>query len=446
MVTVWQEITFGAARAFRTIVPTHQNRIPLTWNNGIQPIALYAPFIFLAYLSRREDTHLIRLLLLPSVITCIISSAYRYTFTIPQLNVYNWGQGLLAAVTIAKALEFAFTPEGMLKVGESRPGVTKGKARSPPPANGKANGNGHASYTPSEQVWPADERSSYIATWFYDAIEVAHTLRGLKWKFGRGLYVPPPTRPTERGPYIRATLRSFVINFFLLDLLESFLKLFPGVGEPTGGTMFYPSLSLPARYFTSTVIHMLTGASILFGFGMIYDLITLIAVCLFDSEPASWPPVMGDPWHADSMHRFWSKDWHQLLRQTFYVYGGLPGKWLFGDFGMLFGMFLASGLFHECAMYAMSRGFEYHAIVFFGSQGFILLGERLWRKVVGRRVSGVIGRLWVYTVMFIGPQMMIDSWHRRGLGGGMVIPPMLSPARWIYGPLLMKLLQANRNN
>jgi hypothetical protein len=56
------------------------------------PVSCYAPFIFLAYLTRRPDTYLIRLLLLPSVIVSILVAAYRFTWTMPELNVYNWGQ------------------------------------------------------------------------------------------------------------------------------------------------------------------------------------------------------------------------------------------------------------------------------------------------------------------------------------------------------------------
>lgn len=59
---------------------------------AVYPVALYAPFIFLAYLTRRPDTYPIRLLLLPSVITSILVAAYRFTWTVPELNVYNWGQ------------------------------------------------------------------------------------------------------------------------------------------------------------------------------------------------------------------------------------------------------------------------------------------------------------------------------------------------------------------
>ncbi|KAF5382653.1 hypothetical protein D9615_002704 [Tricholomella constricta] len=330
---------------------------------------------------------------------------YRFVWTIPELNVY-WGQCLLAAVTIAKSVEYAFNKEGMLKVGETRPGEMKVKGK------GVANG----------QIHPAVRRGNhYIPSGLYDAIELMHTLRGLQWKFGRGVHIPKPTRPLERDKFLQATLVSFIQNCLLVDFLESAIKLFPGVGSPMGGSMFYPDLQPFWRYTVSTLIHMLTGSAILSGFGMVYDLVTLIAVGCFDSSPSSWPPVTDHPWCADSMHALWSKHWHQLLRQTFLVLGGYPGKWLAGDLGMLFGTFIASGLFHECAMYSMGRGFDHTVSLFFTMQGPILVLERVWRKVTGRRVGGLFGRLWVYSILFLWAQLMVNAWHRRGLGGGMVI-------------------------
>ena len=170
--------------------------------------------------------------------------------------------------------------------------------------------------------------------------------------------------------------------------------------------MFYSQLPIPLRYTVSTTIHILTGSALLAGFGMVYDLITLIAVILFDSSPRSWPPVMDNPWISESMHEFWAKRWHQLLRQTFLVFGGYPGKWIAGSWGMVFGTFLASGLFHECAMYAMNRGYDHSATMFFAAQGPVLVFERLWKRATGKRVRGWIGRAWVYFIMFIAAQPM----------------------------------------
>jgi hypothetical protein len=333
----------------------------------------------------------------------------------------------------------------MLKVGESQPGVMKGKQS----VNDHSNPVSHSGHP-------------FIAPWLYDAVELMHTMRGLRWKFGHGVHIPKETRPLDRVPFLRATFMSFVQNFLILDLLESAIKIFPGVGSPMGGSMFYADLRPIWRYSVSTLIHIITGTAILVGFRMIYDLVTLLAVSLLNSSPTSWPPVLDDPFISDSMHVFWSKRWHQLLRQTFFVLGGYPGKWIAGDIGMMFGTFIASGLYHECAMYAMGRGFDYSACIFFGLQGPVLILERMWKKLTGRRVGGVIGRLWVYTILFIGAQPMgmsfvifvhhnltspfiVNSWHRRGLGGGLVIPPFFSPVRLFLIPNIQYWLHSHQH-
>ncbi|KAF5360507.1 hypothetical protein D9756_004889 [Leucocoprinus leucothites] len=378
MEATWDEI--GAQLAFRTLIPPAEERIPITRNNGIIPLLCYVPLVFMAYLARRPDTYLIRLLLLPWTICAVLYAAYHFTWTQPILNVYNWGQCLMAAVVIAKALEYALTKEGMLKIGESRPGVAKGKTKvdvASEPSGAVANG-----FHPIED--PTRTHVKYIPTWLSDAFELLHTNRGLSFKFGRNTYSPPFTRPlTSRRAFLIATLRSFVINYCSLDFFESLIKLFPGgIGTPLGGSIFYTQLSAPfPRYFISTFIHILTGFALLSGFGMVYDLCTLFAVGIIGTSPTAWPPVIEQPWLAESMHELWARRWHQLLRQTFLFYGAYPGKWVFeilasiifaplalvypsakrsgkiqaavvqfGALGMLLGAFVASGLFHECAM------------------------------------------------------------------------------------------------
>jgi len=296
----------------------------------------------------------------------------------------------------------------MLKVGEVRPGVYKGKAKQESNGHGQNSDivpNGYVGYPAASERREAEG----LHSWWYDALELAHSMRGLKWKYGQGVYIPSPDRPQERGPFLWATLRSFVRNFITLDVLESLVKLFPGVGNPTGGSIFYPFLPLPQRLLVATTIHILTGSAILSGFGMVYDLITLIAVSLLHSSPSSWPPVMDNPWVSCSMHEFWSKRWHQSLRQTFLIFGGYPGKWIGGNLGMLFGAFVASGLFHECAMYSMGRGYDHSATTFFAVQAPILLAERLYRKVTGKPMGGWLGRALVYFNLFIVAQPMGES-------------------------------------
>ncbi|KAF7299011.1 MBOAT-2 domain-containing protein [Mycena indigotica] len=411
MAMLWKEVTVGSIRAFRVVIPRPQDRVPITWSTAPQLLSLYLPIVFLAFLARRKDTHAIRLLLLPTVITSALMSGFRFTANVPQLNVYDWGLALLAEVIIAKSLQYAFTKEGMLKLGEQRPGEQKGKE--------VANGH-HERETRSPSIFPA---------WISDAAELIHTMRGPHWKFAQGTYIPPHTRPLERHAFLRATATSFLTNFLLLDLLESAIKIFPGVGETKGGSIFYAELPIVPRYVVSTTIHILTGSAMLAGFGMVYDLFTFVGVLIFNTPPSAWPPGIGDPWRASSLHELWSRQWQQWLRGTFLVYGGYPGRWIAGDLGFVFGTFLASGLYHELAAYALGRGIDHTVTFFFFLQGPLIVAERIWRIATGKRVGGRWGTLWVYLVIFGAGQMLVNSWMIRGFGGGMVIPPVLSPVR-----------------
>lgn len=342
----------------------------------------------------------------------------------------------------AKAIDLAWRKEGMLKIDEIRPGVLR-KAN-----DVKANGVAHAKPSPSRLA-------STIPAWLYDALEVIFSQRGLSWAFGIGVHVPHERRSLERNSFLSATLLSLVKNVLIFDLLESFIKLVPEVNTPYGGTIFKEELSFFYRYVLSTAIHVATGSCIIAAFNLIYDFFTIISVLLLGSSPCSWPPVTDHPFHSDSLHTFWSKRWHQVLRETFFVFGGFPGRIVAGNVGMMFGTFIGSGLYHEFAAYALGRGFDILVPLFFTLQAPLLLCEKGWYKYTGHRVGGLYGRLWVFFCMVIlaqplstclsmslvdadlyAPFIVADSWHRRGLGGGFLYPPSLSLTRQFIIPFI----------
>jgi len=280
-----------------------------------------------------------------------------------------------------------------------------------------------------------------IPSCVYDPLEIVFTLRGIGWDFGRDVYIPQETRSLERGAFLRSTSLSFLGYYFLLDGLESVMKLIPGVGSPEGGSIFFPQLPFFQRYVVSTVIHICTGTSLLSGFQMVYNLCTLVSVGVLGQSPLSWPPIFNNPWAADSLNVFWAQRWHQLLRRMFVVYGGYPGSWILGPkLGMVFGTFLASGLFHELTTYTMGKGLDHRITLFFLWQAVGVVLERMWKKATGYRVQGWGGLAWVYfSIMVIG-QPCVDAWHLRGLGGGsIVIPPSLSLTRIVLLPALKQL-------
>ena len=167
--------------------------------------------------------------------------------------------------------------------------------------------------------------------------------------------------------------------------------------------MYIPSLPPLYRYLVATAIHIGIGTAFIHGFCMVYYLLTLICVGILGHSPTSWPPMFDNPWISQSLHEFWAKRWHQILRRTFLVYGGYPCQFLIGRTGLLFGAFIASGLFHECAMYTMGRGWDNRVIFFFACQGFGILFEKLLKKITGKKVDGWLGTAWVYfCIMILG--------------------------------------------
>ncbi|KAH8109797.1 hypothetical protein DFH11DRAFT_1810858 [Phellopilus nigrolimitatus] len=406
----------------------------------------------MAYLARRPDTHTIRLLMLPAVIMSAIHSCFGYMWTGHGMNVFNWGEGeheysalsspasaagLCCLVCIGKALDYALAKEGRFKVGEVRPGADR------TPAISKKD------YDPADPARPADADvtaagaarpgARVLPRGVLDALELLFAFRGVGWDFGADVHIPPERKPLARRPFVAATLNSFAYNFAALDLLEASIKLVPGVGSPRGGSIFLPALPPLQRYALSTAVHVASGCALLAGFQMVYDLAALAGVALLGHAPASWPPVLDAPFRAASLHEFWGERWHQLLRHTFVVFGGAPGAALAGAPGMALGAFLASGVYHELSSVAMGRGVDARVVAFFAAQGAFVILERVWRRVTGRRVGGWPGRVWLYFDIMVLGQPMIDAWHMKGLGGGRMIPPVISPTRQLLFPLLSRL-------
>jgi len=366
-------------------------------------------------------------MLCPIVITSTIYAYFHHHWVEPKLNVYNWGAALLALTISARALEYAFLPAGQLKVGETAPG----KLGAPAISSGMPNGNHKEDTTPNSSP-------DSLLIGFRDAMEVLCAMRGIGWTTGTDVYIPKRHQTTFR------LAMHCLFGFLSLDFLDSIFKLFPQFSTPSGGSIFDPNLPPPLRYLESTLLHFMTGCGFMAGFEFIYSLLALIAIGLFGHNASSWPAILDKPWISGSLHEFWAHRWHQLLRQTFLVFGGFPLAYVFSfnrtlsNFGLIFGTFFASGLFHNLSIYTMGAGTSHHITVFFTAQAFGLIAERMWRKVTGHRVGGWWGTAWVYLCIIGCGQMCIDAFHRRGLGGGLIVPPALSPFRQIVLPLLLR--------
>ncbi|KAI0343844.1 hypothetical protein BDW22DRAFT_1483815 [Trametopsis cervina] len=421
--TAWQKLTFAYNRFMLDLVPPAHSRKPLTWSEIPSAFAYVVPYLFLAYLVRRRDTRTIRILLLPITAFLTIRGTFYYDFNSPDYVFYNWLRALLALTVLGKSIDFAFSKKGTFKIGETcLPAI----------------------HEDSSQSKDSHTHGGLLPSGFKDALETATTLRGIGWEMGKGVYIPPDNRPQERLAFLKATYFELIRYFLIMDVLVNIVQSVPGVGTPSGGTIFIPELAPVPRYAFSTLISIVAATGMISGFHVLHHIGTLLGVGLMGDSPAAWPPILNNSWSSDSISDLWAKRWHQMLRRVFIVYGGIPGGWIAGRPGFVLGTFFASALLHECSIWVIGRGLDHRVTFFFTFQGVCVILEVLWKKVTGYRVQGWGGRIWAYLIVLSTGQACLDAWLVRGVGGTTFIPPFLSPTQMILIPLFRRILGINQ--
>lgn len=83
------------------------------------------------------------------------------------------------------------------------------------------------------------------------------------------------------------------------------------------------------------------------------------------------PQLFDHIFSSKSLTDFWGKHWHQALRRTLNIFGGYPAFWLgswiskeAAKIFALFGVFTASGLFHEVSAHVMGKGLDKIPVLF----------------------------------------------------------------------------------
>ncbi|KAI0795077.1 hypothetical protein C8Q75DRAFT_525894 [Abortiporus biennis] len=426
-----RELHFSLVKAYYQLIPLPEDRERLTWGTASNAFGYLIPFFFMAYLTRRRDTYLIRLLLLPTTAVMILRGTYGYGGYDPQFAFFTWIRGLAGLTALALTLQYALTPEGTLRVNESSlPAINEPSLQ-------------HTEDEPSKtQESKAKSSSSIFPFWFSDTLDLISSMRGIGWQFGRGVFIPKDHRPHQRGPFLLTTLRTFFLNFLLMDLSLVIFHLIPGIGSPGGGSLYFTNLPLVPRQLIALAITILSALALIPGFRVLECIPTLIGVGLLGHSPSQYPPIEMNPWGADSLHDFWGKRWHQTLRQTFLIFGGYPGRFFIGRTGWVLGTFLASGFFHEYGTYVLDKGLDHRVTAFFFLQGVGMMIEKVYSRTTGRRVKGLLGRLWTYLFVLGLGQLTLDAWFTRGLAGGIIIPPAISPSTKFVFPIVKRLLKS----
>ena len=77
--------------AFEELLPPLERRRPLSASPlPIAHLGPSLPFLFLAYLARRADTHLIRLLVMPTAVTSALYFTYHYKIEDHRYRIFEF--------------------------------------------------------------------------------------------------------------------------------------------------------------------------------------------------------------------------------------------------------------------------------------------------------------------------------------------------------------------
>ncbi|KAF9511023.1 hypothetical protein BS47DRAFT_1331272 [Hydnum rufescens UP504] len=395
-------------------------------------VATFLTLVTLAALARQPGTRLPRLAILPFAVALTLRLTFGFVWWDFPLNGISFVAGCYGIHTIIQALQMGLSPNGILKLGEKVPGEITVPA------------SDLVLQDPPKRV-PRTPGRLTLVEHFLSGLEVLACARGIGWEFGSGtkVQIPPETRDTsDTSKFLRQTYQSFVIHFLYVDVLGVFISLVPGIGTPDGGSIFVFGQNTVERYLISALLQFTSSLFLINNLYVGYDLMTLIAVGLLGHHPTAWPPIIStNVTTSTSMHSFWARDWHQILRQTFLTLGGYPFGAVFGPSAIIWGAFLASGIMHVWCLYIVGRGTDWDSVIYFGVQPLALIAERAWYKLTKRRVGGFFGWIWTWLWIQEFGQFLLNSWHRRGFLGGIFVPPALSPTRNLLLPKIFPYIQ-----
>ena len=275
----------------------------------------------------------------------------------------------------------------------------------------------------------------------FDALDLAINFRGYGWNWSRGFSFPRDTRPKNRLAFTLHTFLSAIANFFVHGVCQQTILSLCGPDRNTVGLgLLDETIPFFARYFRATIIGFLqyiVGYSSLQG---PYDLCATIGVLFFGQDPAQWPPAFDAPWHSTSVGEFWGRRWHQWFRHIFVFLGGYPFQSFPGRTGIVFGGFLASGFMHS-ALVIGSGGTEHAWLAFlaFAMMIPVVLVERAFYQLTGKRVSGVTGRIWTVAWLLLAGAMVFDAIAKTGSIGDSTLIDGVRPVQMLVERLVKGL-------
>ncbi|KAH9466602.1 hypothetical protein Pst134EB_001653 [Puccinia striiformis f. sp. tritici] len=130
------------------------------------------------------------------------------------------------------------------------------------------------------------------------------------------------------------------------------------------------------------------------------------------------------PIEASSITDFWSRHWHNVLKNLFIEAGAIPLTsfviWVFGTrkphpklirLAGIIGAFTVSAILHEGGIWAAGPfDRRLRTSIFFLSQGLGVCLENGFKSLSGHRVGGFIGRIWTFSWLVFFGKPMITLW------------------------------------
>lgn len=273
--------------------PSQATRVDATIFHHLAFLIVAAPFPIICYLARRPGTHIYRLVLALSAapIMLLFMAAVRWAppkelpinvfrsklaLLYPQLLQYSQLPKAMSGIQIAiRMLELGFSREGAKRIDEASIGTLR--------KSGK-----HESFQAA----------------IGDTFDLAFTVRGLKYDFGRGLKLPRDTRPTsDRTAWMWQTLTLYAIpNYLVFDFINNCFIRSPDIYAIAMEQIDFRQLDWPDK----TLIKFLLAIMVITSISCIYHVIALLFVAILGMAPDEWPVVFGRPWTAGSLHSFWA--------------------------------------------------------------------------------------------------------------------------------------------
>ncbi|KAI0095139.1 hypothetical protein BDY19DRAFT_879813 [Irpex rosettiformis] len=277
------------------------------------------------------------------------------------------------------------------------------------------------------------QRTKPSGSVYRDALNLMCNSRGVGWNWGmKPSHFPIETRPTySKRAFLYATVLRLIKIIFLYDAFNYTVRACApsGVGTPSGGSIFDPTLPPFQRYALSSFIAVTYCAVFYYAIEMAYYFATVVGLLIpgLDQQPSDWPTLSQSPWLSTSLADYWGRRWHQGNRDMFTSLS-YPFKILFGRAGLVLGAFFWSAVLHDLGIWGLGAGTNFSQTGgFFLLMGVGVLVETHWAKITGKEVGGIFGWVWTMAWMVLGGNILVDGWMKTGLGGGEVLPPAAQP-------------------